>query len=61
MFIYNGEVHIIPISKVKDESEQMTVTNAVQRIISNPQLTRANDSIQKAVKVRIEGCVCVYI
>uniref|UniRef100_A0A023F1B7 Putative mads box transcription factor n=2 Tax=Triatoma infestans TaxID=30076 RepID=A0A023F1B7_TRIIF len=52
VYIFNGEVHIIPKEK---EKEIIYVGEALQKIRNNPHLTKASDQIQGAITSRVQG------
>ncbi|KAL1128944.1 hypothetical protein AAG570_013478 [Ranatra chinensis] len=52
VYMYNGEVHMIPM---EDEDENVTVSEALNMIKSNPELTRASPEVQDAIQSRIKG------
>lgn len=52
VYIYKGEIHIVPPVKGK---EQMTVVEALTAIKNSPENTRASQEIQNAIKLRLSG------
>ncbi|KAJ1529564.1 hypothetical protein ONE63_006336 [Megalurothrips usitatus] len=59
VYLYQGEVHFIPFTDGKrpeNESKQIiSVSSAIDRIRSSPQITRASQPIQDAINDRIDG------
>lgn len=62
MFIYQGDIHIIPLAKSPSEVTPLaagtpTVPAAVHCVRTNPTITRANSEIQNAINKRLNGYV----
>ncbi|KAF6202535.1 hypothetical protein GE061_002931 [Apolygus lucorum] len=54
VYIFRGDVHVVPPSKDKDDSN-ITVAEALGKIRTSSQTTRASDSIQVSIDRRVKG------
>ncbi|XP_044737684.1 protein ecdysoneless [Chrysoperla carnea] len=54
VYIHQGKIHIIPIKSETDNPVTIEISEAIQEIIQNPQVTEASNAIQKQINTRIQ-------
>ncbi|GLH15521.1 Protein ecdysoneless [Gryllus bimaculatus] len=55
VYLYRGEVHLIPFEESETEPQTPSVPEAVSLVLSSPTSTRADAGIQQAIQSRVKG------
>ena len=53
MYLYRGDIHIIPLEQ--DDDKDLSVMEALEQVRQQPHKTRASQEIQNSIHSRIEG------